>query len=369
MITPVALRRQLHRHPELSFQEQESAARIAEALTEAGIPFTPIAQTGILARIEGRGDLKRAVMLRADIDALPIREESGVEFSSEVEGVMHACGHDMHAGILFGVLCALRKGEFEGTLFGLFQPAEEVNPGGALRVLEENPLADYDVVAVVGEHVEPELEVGEIGLRAGDYMAANDELHIHLRGHGGHAALRSKIQDTVGAAARLTLALLSLNREEVILSIGKVEAPGATNVIPDRVELQGTLRCFDPQMRLEVLSEIKRVAQEEQSLSGIEIEVEIREGYPPVVNHPQLTQEARALASAVGYRVVELERRPTSEDFGRYGERYPSLFYRLGVGRLSGRTHTAHFNPDEAAMEVGIDFMTRLALKLFDKQD
>lgn len=369
MITPVALRRQLHRHPELSFQEQESAARIAEALTEAGIPFTSIAKTGILARIEGRGDLKRAVMLRADIDALPIREESGVEFTSEVEGVMHACGHDMHAGVLFGVLCALREGDFEGTLFGLFQPAEEMNPGGALQVLKEDPLADYEVVAVVGEHVEPELEVGEIGLRSGDYMAANDELHIHLRGHGGHAALRSKIQDTVGVAARLTLALLGLNREETILSIGKVEAPGATNVIPDRVELQGTLRCFDPQLRLEALRQIEQIAREEQELSGVEIEVEIREGYPPVVNDPQLTREARALVSEAGYRAVELERRPTSEDFGRYGERYPALFYRLGVGRNSGRTHTAHFNPDEAAMEVGIDFMTRLALKLFDTKN
>lgn len=368
MITPKELRRELHRHPELSFHEERTAARIAEALTRAEIPFSPIARTGLLARIEGKANLKRAVVLRADIDALPIREESGVEFSSEVDGVMHACGHDMHAAILYGVLCALRHGEFEGTLFGLFQPAEEVNPGGALEVLREDPWRDYEVVAVLGEHVEPDLEVGTIGLRAGAYMAANDELHIHIKGEGGHAALRERVQDTVSTAARLILELLTLNSPERILSIGRVEAPGATNVIPDGVELQGTLRCFSPKVRTEGVARIQEMAKEISRKSGIGIEVEIREGYPPVVNNPDLTERVHKKALTMGYRVKELDRRPTSEDFGRYGEHYPALFYRLGVGPDAGKTHTSRFKPDERAVDIGIDLMKGLSLMLLNQE-
>ncbi len=365
MMTPIDLRRTLHRHPELSFQEHETSARLAQALTEAGISFRTIARTGLLAKIEGRGNLHRAVVLRADIDALPIQEESGVEFSSERQGVMHACGHDLHAAILYGVLCALREGEFEGTLFGLFQPGEEVNPGGAIEVLREEPFRGYDVVAVLGEHVEPELEVGEIGLKAGRYMAANDELHIHLQGQGGHAALRQRIQDTIEASARLVLDLLQLNKEGVILSIGRIEANGATNVIPDRVEMQGTLRCFSQEERLEILSRIKELALRRSKEHDLSIEIEIREGYPPVVNDLGLTHEAHKVAIQEGWRVVELDQRATSEDFGRYGEHFPALFYRLGVGRSSGKTHTAQFNPDERAIEQGINFMKSLALNLF----
>lgn len=167
-MTPVEFRRHLHRHPELSFRETESARFIAEALREAGIPCRPIAGTGVLAKIEGRGDLRRAVVLRADIDALPIREQSGAAWSSENDGVMHACGHDIHAAVLYGTLLRLSaERNFEGTLFGIFQPGEESNPGGASKVLAENPFEGYTVLAVVGEHVEPALDAGTLGFRAG----------------------------------------------------------------------------------------------------------------------------------------------------------------------------------------------------------
>lgn len=362
MISPVEFRRHLHRHPELSFEEHRTAQYIARALTEAGIAWSPIAQTGILARIEGRGDLRRAVVLRADIDALPIGELTDTAWRSQNEGVMHACGHDMHAAILYGALCRLKEERFEGTIFGLFQPGEELNPGGALRVLQEQPFAGYEVRAVVGEHVEPDLEVGEFGFCPGRYMAGNDELRFTVTGRGGHAALRERVQDTVRAAARLIVAVTEFNTPERILSIGRVEAPGATNVIPDEVRLEGTMRIFaesdrEP-LRRELQALCERLSQEEQ----MALRLDISAGYPAVENDPQLTRRAEALAREAGYKTRPLDRRPTSEDFGRYGLHYPALFYRLGVGAAAGRTHTPHFNPDEQAISPGTDLMRRLAL-------
>ena len=206
-MTPVEFRRRLHAHPELSFREDGTAAFIAEQLAELGIEHRTIARTGILARIPGRrttpGD-RRAVVLRADIDALPIAERTGLAYSSRNAGVMHACGHDVHAAVLFGVLQRLAADpDFGGTLLGLFQPGEECNPGGASLVLAEDPFGEYDIRAVIGEHVEPQLEVGTLGFRAGKYMAASDELRLRVRGTGGHGALRSQLRDPVAAGAEL----------------------------------------------------------------------------------------------------------------------------------------------------------------------
>lgn len=364
MITPIELRRELHRHPELSFEEHKTAARIAEALTEAGIAWSPIAETGILARIEGRGDRTAAVVLRADIDALPICEQAPVAWSSEVEGVMHACGHDMHAATLYGVLCALKEDNFEGTLFGLFQPGEELTPGGAKAVLEQKPFEGYRVKAVLGLHVEPDLEVSEIGLRRGKYMAGNNELRLHIHGQGGHAALRNRVQDTVSVAARAILSIVGLNTTERILSIGRVEALGATNVIPDCVELEGTMRIFSEGDRKSLHEELRSICRNLEEQSGTTIRLDISEGYPAVENDPELTELAREEAQECGLTVRELALRPTSEDFGWYGQYYPALLYRLGVGKGSGALHTPHFNPDERALEVGIRLMQRLALKI-----
>lgn len=362
MISPVEFRHQLHRRPELSFEEHETAATIGQALTEAGIAWQPIAQTGILAKLEGRGDLKRAIVLRADIDALPIREEAEVAWRSENEGVMHACGHDMHAAILYGALCRLKNEAFEGTIFGLFQPGEELNPGGAKLVLDEKPFAGYEVKAVVGQHVEPDLAVGEFGFRAGKYMAGNDELRFTIRGRGGHAALRHRTQDTVRAAARLILAVTDLNSEERILSIGRVEADGATNVIPDEVRLEGTMRIFSERDRETLHQTLHTLCDRLGAEEGLEIGLSISAGYPAVENHPELTLRAKELASEAGYTTRELALRPTSEDFGRYGLHYPSLFYRIGVGAASGRPHTSRFNPDDRAIPAGVDLMARLTL-------
>ena len=373
-MNPTVFRRYLHAHPELSFHETATAAFIAEQLAAAGIECRPIAGTGVLARIEGRCPVsahRPAVVLRADIDALPIAEQTGLPYRSQNEGVMHACGHDLHAAVLFGVLQRLAAApDFAGTVFGLFQPGEECNPGGASLVLAENPFEGYDVLAVLGEHVEPQLEVGTLGFRAGKYMAANDELRFRLHGTGGHGALRTQLKDPVAAAARLITELLALNDAECVLSIGRVEAAGATNVVPDKVYLEGTLRTFDEARRTDLHRRIAELAASVDGQHGTHTEVDIDRGYPCVVNDAELVALSTNLAKCTDLLIKMLPMRTTAEDFGHYCRHYPSLFYRLGVGAAAGRTHTATFAPDERAIAVGIDFMHRLALQILtDKNE
>ena len=273
-MTPVEFRRHLHRHPELSFRETESARFIAEALREAGIPCRPIAGTGVLAKIEGRGDLRRAVVLRADIDALPIREQSGAAWSSENDGVMHACGHDIHAAVLYGTLLRLSaERNFEGTLFGIFQPGEESNPGGASKVLAENPFEGYTVLAVVGEHVEPALDAGTLGFRAGKYMASNDELRLTLEGAGGHAAMRAELprhgerRRTTDPAPHGPEHARTGRFDRQGRSCGRYERH------PDRVYMEGTMRTFDERERAEVKRRIEELAAANDASYGVRTRV------------------------------------------------------------------------------------------------
>ena len=368
-MTPIDFRRHLHRYPELSFEEHATAAFITEQLAAAGIVSRPVARTGVLATIAGRrtteATARRAVVLRADIDALPIDEQTGLPYASEHRGVMHACGHDLHAAVLYGVLLRLAADpDFEGTVFGLFQPGEECNPGGASLVLAEDPFAGYEVEAVIGEHCEWQLPVGTLGFRAGKYMAASDELRFTVTGCGGHGARRELLHDPVQAAAELITQLLTLNAPERVLSIGRVEAAGATNVIPDRVALEGTLRTFDEADRRAAHDHIAALAAAGDAAFGTRTEVDINHGYPSVVNDPALAERAMTLAAARGIPFERLALRTTAEDFGFYTQRYASLFYRLGVGPDAGASHTAHFAPAEEAIAHGIDFMTALDYEL-----
>ena len=340
----------------------QTAQYIEQSLAEAGISYSRIAGTGVLAKIEGKGNLSKAVVLRADIDALPVEEQTGLEYASEHKGVMHACGHDIHAAVVYGVLLRLaEKRDFEGTIFGLFQPGEECNPGGASKVLAEEPFAGYDIVAVIGEHTDSGLEVGELGFCKGEFMAASDELRFWVRGKGGHAAMRQNLNDTVVAAAHLVTMLNAVNDENTVLSIGKVVADGATNVIPDEVYMEGTFRCFSEEHRHTVWQIIEAAAQSVDAKFGTTTEVDINHGYPAVVSNEELVEKAVALATENGLAVKMLPKRYTAEDFGYYCQRYPSLFYRLGVGTAAGRSHTSTFAPNEEAIEVGIDFMEKLA--------
>ncbi len=366
-MTPIQFRRHLHANPELSFKEFRTAEFIESSLVAANIECHRIADTGVLARIEGRGNRSRAVVLRADIDALPITETTGLDYASQCDGVMHACGHDMHAAVLFGVLLRLAENpDFEGTVFGLFQPGEECNPGGASKVLAENPFEGYDVLAVVGEHVDSGLEVGELGFCRGEFMAASDELRFLVRGHGGHAAMRNTLNDTVAAAAHLVTMLNAVNDEATVLSIGKVVANGATNVIPDEVAMEGTLRCFSEEHRRTVWRIIEAASASVDAKFSTTTEVNISHGYPAVVSREELVDKALALAAEQGVATQMLGRRYTAEDFGFYCLRYPSLFYRLGVGAAAGRSHASTFAPDEAAIGVGVDFMSKLTLKILE---
>lgn len=367
-MNPIEFRRHLHAHPELSFEEHRTAVFIAEQLTALGIEHRPIAGTGVLARIEGTGKAdpaKRAVVLRADIDALPIDEQVVHPWRSQHAGVMHACGHDVHAAVLFGVLQHMAVApDFRGTVFGLFQPGEECNPGGASVVLAENPFDTYSVRAVIGEHVDAQLPVGTLGLREGKYMAASDELRFVIRGVGGHGAIRAELKDPVAAGAELLTRLLALNEQERVLSIGRVEAAGATNIVPDSVSMAGTLRTFDERERALIHKRIGIIAADIDARHGVQTAVDIDRGYPSVVNDPVLVKQAIGVATALGLPHKMLALRTTAEDFGFYGLRYPSLFYRLGVGEGAGRSHTATFDPDEGAIETGIGFMQSLALQI-----
>lgn len=370
-MTPVEFRRHLHAHPELSFREHETAAFIEQQLDRLGIEHRRIAHTGVLATLRGKRTAendRRALVLRADIDALPITEHNDLDWRSQNNGVMHACGHDMHAAVLFGVLKRLAaEADFRGTLFGLFQPGEECNPGGASLVLAEKPFEGYDIRAVIGEHVEPQLEVGTLGFRAGKYMASSDELRFRVHGTGGHGAMRKLLKDPVAAGAELLTRMVALNGEECVLSIGRVEALGATNIVPDEVYMEGTLRTFDERERKIIHQRIENIAAEIDSRYGVSTRIEISHGYPCVVNDELLVKQAVTLARQQGLRIEMLPLRTTAEDFGFYCKLYPSLFYRLGVGARAGRSHTATFSPDEGAIEVGIGFMQELALRILEK--
>ena len=362
-------RRHLHRYPELSFKEHRTAQFISDRLSELGIEFRPIAGTGILARVEGRrGNLKRCVVLRAEIDAVPIQELTGVEWASEQEGVMHACGHDFHAAMLYGALKRLHLSrDFEGTLFALFQPAEEFCSGGAAKVLSEEPFKDYDVAAVIGQHTDPDLEVGEIGFCPGKFMASTDELSFKVEGVGGNAAMRCQVKDSVVAMSDLIMRLNMLNNDVCIVSVGKVEAAGTANTIPEQCRCEGMLRTFNEGLRSRIKDMIRHIAQEIEYKYDVTIQVDIRDGNPCVENNAQLSYEAMLLADSCGFKVRDLDMCPMTEDFGHYSQVYPSLFYSLGVGRKAGRRHTAMYLPDERALEVGEEFMWQLALSVLNK--
>ena len=340
----IAFRRALHRRPELSFRETGTHDLIARTLDGLGIAHRTVARTGVLARIEGRGDLRRAVVLRADIDALPIREQADVAWRSLNDGVMHACGHDVHTAVLMGALQELnRSRDFEGTLLGLFQPGEECNPGGASLVLAEEPFADYDVRAVVGEHVEPSLEVGTFGFRAGKYMASSDELRFTVHGTGGHAALRNQLRDPVAAAAELVGGLIALNLPERVLSIGRIEADGATNVVPDDVRLEGTLRTFDEALRCASYDAIRDIAASTDRRSRRTDGRRHRAGLSPAWSTTPPSPRSPAAWPPSGWQAVDLPLRTTAEDFE---VRHPPAIRRCSTGWASARRReTAYIDP------------------------
>lgn len=377
----IEFRHHLHSIAELSFEEFETSKFIAERLSEAGIPFTKVATTGLIARLEGTAAASdEVVVLRADIDALPIVEAVDVPFKSVNEGVMHACGHDVHAASLLSTLLILNENRhlFKGTILGLFQPGEELCPGGASLVLAENPFEGLNVKAFIGQHVAAELVSGNLGLRAGQYMASSDEIRITVNGRGGHAALPHNNIDPIVPAAKILLEVKAIAEAEqlpapTIIAIGKFIAEGATNIIPSTVNMEGTMRTFSEPWRAEIKARIKQIAARVAAEHGAEAVVNIADGYPCVFNNAELTADAEAIMTSLwgAEHVEQLALRMTAEDFGFYTERYPCLFYRLGVqygdGRSCGVPHNAAFNPDESALETGVATFAMLAISLLNK--
>ena len=374
----IRLRRHFHQYPELALQEFQTSAFIQKYLEELGYQVRHVPPTGLIAEHPCMKNREKMVVLRAEMDALPVQELTGLDYASRNEGCMHACGHDMHTACLLGAMIMLNrhKEEIEGTIFGLFQPGEEVCPGGASLVLAEDPFADYQVIAVVGEHVGAEIPLGQLGFRPGKYMASGDEVRLTVKGKGGHGALPHNLNDPVVAAAALITALQQIvsrnadSRMPTVLSFGRVIAEGATNVIPSEVHIEGTFRTMDEAWRAKGKQRIREISAGIAIAYGVEVDVDIADGYPCVVNDEQLTEHARQLTMQMwgAENIQALDLRMTAEDFGYYTVRYPSLFYRLGTagpdGTSGGGLHTGTFNPGEEALDQGVATMAALGISL-----
>jgi len=370
----IDIRHHLHANPELSYKEFETSSFVQKKLSEWNISFDVKATTGVVGLIKGKNPGKRTIALRADLDALPIKEENNVSYKSKNEGIMHACGHDVHTTILLGASKILNelKEEWEGTIKLIFQPGEERNPGGASLLIKENVLENPKPEAILGLHVHPGLETGKLSFRSGVVMASADELYITIKGKGGHAAAPHTTADTILIASHLIIALqqvISRNRNPFspsVLSITSFQGGFTTNVIPSEVRLMGTFRAMDETWRYKAHELIRKISTELVHSMGAEIDLHIDVGYPVVLNDEKLNDIARQKAEEfVGKeKVSETEMRMGAEDFGYYTHLIPGCFYRLGVmnvekGITSG-VHTPTFNVDESAIEIGMGVMAWL---------
>lgn len=375
----IVKRRYLHQNPELSFFEYETSAYIKKTLDELDIPWLSIADTGVIADIVGKKNKKsnKTVVLRADMDALPIEENTSFSFKSKNSGVMHACGHDFHISSLLGVAHILKRleNEFCGNIKLLFQPAEEILPGGAIKILEEGVLQSCDVDIVVGQHVMPSILSGKIALRKGKFMSSMDEIRIKIIGKGGHGAEPHNVKDPVAVAATVIVSLqqvisrFSNPNTPSVLSFGKIEANGSTNIIPDDVNIEGTFRTMDEKWRAEAHELIKNITKSITEGFNCECEVDIKKGYPLLYNNPDLTADIRDYAiQLLGQdKVIDADIWMASEDFAYYSQNFTSCFYLLGTGFKDKNNifslHTSTLELDEDALETGMSLMSFIAIK------
>ncbi len=374
----IGIRHHLHANPELSYQEFKTSAFVQEQLSNMNIAFEEKATTGIVATIKGNNPASRVIALRADMDALPIVEENDVSYKSVHNGVMHACGHDVHTTVLLGaarILNDLRL-EWDGTIKLFFQPGEERNPGGASYMIKEGVLENPRPDGIVALHVHPGLEVGKLSFRKGRVMASADEIYITIRSKGGHAAAPHLTADTVLIASQLIVSLqqiISRNNSPIspsVLSICSIQGGNTTNVIPSEVKLMGTFRAMDETWRYKAHELIKKQAIGLVESMGAEIDLHIDIGYPTVDNDPAFTETAWQLANDYmgKQNVEETELRMGAEDFGYYTQVIPGCFFRLGVRNESKgiihQVHTPKFDIDESAIEIGAGMMAYLGISL-----
>jgi amidohydrolase len=375
----IEIRHHIHSNPELSFQEFETQIFIENYLQNTlGLKTQRIANTGIVALIEGKNPSKRVVGLRADMDALPITEvNDGRTYRSNVEGVMHACGHDVHTTSLMGAATILNglKDEFEGTIKLIFQPGEEKLPGGASMMIQEGVLENPKVDFMIGQHVMPFVEVGKIGFRQGLYMASADEIFVTVKGKGGHGAMPHLGIDPIAIASQMIISLQQIVSRSAnpiipsVLTFGKIIANGSTNVIPSEVYIEGTFRTLNEEWRNE--AHLKMVSTAKGVVEGLggTVDFEIRKGYPFLKNDVTLTQNCESFAkNYMGEDKIEaLDIWMAAEDFSYYSQEVPSCFYRLGTrNEAKGITfgvHHPNFDIDEDALENGAGLLAYLAVK------
>lgn len=373
----VGYRQHIHANPELSFKEFDTSLFIKDKLKKWGIEYTDCANTGVVGLIKGNQPSDKVIALRADMDALPIHEANDKPYRSKNHGVMHACGHDVHTSSLLGTAHILNqmKDEFGGTIKLIFQPAEELLPGGASIMIKEgvleNPKPDY----IVGQHVMPLIDAGKVGFRSGIYMASTDELYVTVTGKGGHGAQPHQNIDPVLIASHIIIALqqiVSRNadpRTPSVLSFGKVNANGATNIIPNEVKIEGTFRTLDENWRDEAHKRMKKMAEGIAESMGGSCDFDIHRGYPFLINEEKLTANARAFAEDFLGKdnVVDLDIWMAAEDFSFYSQVTDACFYRLGTGNAAKDTqysvHTPRFDIDEDALKISTGLMAYIALK------
>ncbi len=377
------IRHHLHQHPELSFQEYKTSEFIQQQLREAGIPFTSgHVKTGVVALIHGKNPGKKTILLRADMDALPIAEKNEVPYKSANPGVMHACGHDVHSAIALGAAFILQqlKEEWEGTVKIMFQPGEEVLPGGASLMIQEGVLKNPDVEKALALHVFPSMKAGRVGFKSGMYMASTDELYLTVSGKGGHAAMPAEYINPLLVASDI---LLEINRSfmepgalkgtageniPTVVAFGKIEGKGATNVIPATVEIAGTFRTMNEAWRQAAHRRLQQIAASVAKKYQASAELKIEKGYPFLVNDVSFTEACSAAAKTYlgAAQVEELPLRMTAEDFAFITQQVPSCFFRLGTGNvprgITSGVHTPTFDIDEQALETGMGLMAWLAL-------
>lgn len=373
----VEWRRSLHRIPELAHQEEKTSGLVADLLEGLGLRVQEgVGGTGVVGLLEG-GRPGNVVALRAEMDGLPVAEQTGLSFASVHEGRMHACGHDGHMAMLLGaarVLAEARE-EVPGKVKFLFQPAEEEGQeGGAAPLIEAGALENPQVDFVFGLHVWPNLDAGRIGYRKGPLLAATDTFYLTVRGKGGHGAKPHEAVDPVVAAAHLIVALQAVAAREVdpldpfVLTVGKLEAGTVHNVIPSEARLEGTLRTMDPETRGTLRERLERIAEGVTSAYRASFDLRLEEGYPVTVNDPATTEQAAEVLREVFPPDAVVEVPPTmgGEDFSRYLEVVPGSFFFLGTANeakgLTASIHSPHFQVDEDVLPLGAAALSRLAV-------
>lgn len=361
----VSYRRHLHKNPELSYKEFNTAKFIRKKLDEMNISYKEMANTGTVAII-GRGD--NCIALRADIDALPITEETDLEYKSQNEGIMHACGHDMHTSMLLGTAEVLKEleNDINGTVKLIFQPAEEQLPGGALAMIEEGVLENPKPKMIFGQHIFPEANSGTISLSSGTVMAAADELFWTIKGSSCHAAQPQAGGDPIAAASNLVLFYHSMiNKfrnpfDAGVLSVTAIEGGFANNIFPDHVKMKGTMRSFNQEWREDFHKLLMEKSNQLCELYNCECYLEIRKGYPPLINSEEAVSAVKQSANQLfsPENVINFEPKMWAEDFSYYSQKIPACFWFLGVKSPEMESmpplHNSKINPQEEAMKNGI---------------